>query len=570
MQTQLSSRERQHQRALGELEARHTALQSSVGDIQQELGTKGTALQTTQLRLSQRDAAVSSLENEILRLKAQTGDADTLGVIKRELSEQVAHIKTLEATNRQQMVELKQLRKNHKSVEVVEEEKRVLQSRVRMMDDLRKELAEAQLQTQILEDEKRSWTSYLEGESAGNEGMVYNSPEEMAKAFISERMEKLTLVERLGAMQPEINMRDESIRQLESEKAKLTAKLQKTKTGGDGTADGADSKARARLERQKNLAIKEVDYLRAQIKAFESEETEFAPEKVDEAANSRVQELESLIDQYRAEVQTLQTDLTKLEMTSNPAPPASLKRPLEDDADERLGELRRKTRSLQDELTAIQTRNNSLEADLKATTSQLTALRSDSSRTRVLELRTNPTATHAAIAASTLSTLRDENAALLAQLENRPIPTKVVPISTLESHRLQISDLEAQIARLTKKEQRLKQIWTSKFHEFAEAVAATLGWKVHFLPNGRFKVTSILYPSLVNKDGEEEENSILFDGEQGTMKVSGGRESQFANEIRPLIEFWVDGRKEVPAFLAACQLEFYERSTSAQQGEVEV
>ena len=117
---------------------------------------------------------------------------------------------------------------------------------------------------------------------------------------------------------------------------------------------------------------------------------------------------------------------------------------------------------------------------------------------------------------------------------------------------------------MDKKQSRLKSIWNSKFLEFAEAVAATLGWKVVFMPNGRFKVTSILYPSLINKEGEEEENSILFDGEAGTMKVSGGRDSVFANEIRPLIEFWVDGRKEVPCFLAACTLEFYERTTRAQ------
>ena len=82
------------------------------------------------------------------------------------------------------------------------------------------------------------------------------------------------------------------------------------------------------------------------------------------------------------------------------------------------------------------------------------------------------------------------------------------------------------------------------------------------MPNGRVKATSILYPSLIN-NGEEEENSIVFDGENGTMKVSGGPQSVFAGEIKGLIEFWVEGRKEIPCFLAACTLEFYERTTSA-------
>jgi hypothetical protein len=60
-------------------------------------------------------------------------------------------------------------------------------------------------------------------------------------------------------------------------------------------------------------------------------------------------------------------------------------------------------------------------------------------------------------------------------------------------------------------------------------------------------------------DEEEGSSFILFDGEQGTMKVSGGPQSQFAKEIRGLIEFWVDGRGQVPCLLAAMTLEFYER-----------
>lgn len=573
-QTQLSSAERQHKHGFGDLEARLSALQASYEEAQRDLGSKVSVLQTTQQRLSQRESEVGNLENEILRLKAQTGDTDTLAVIKRELSEQVAHIKSLEATNREQSAELKQLRKTHKSVEIVEEEKRVLQSKVRMMHDLRRELAEAQLQKQILEDEKHSWTSYLESGANGRAGMKYESPEDMARAFVTERMEKLSLVEKLGAIQPELSVREDTIRMLEEDKAKLSAELEEKKRTPSATARAtapADSRALSRLERQNNLAVKEVEYLRAQLKALEAEEAEFNPDKINSEENTlhsqRVQELESLVDGYRSEVQTVHAQLLQQETTPNTSQPPSrsspLKRSLEDDAeDPRTGDLRRKLRTLQTSLDTLQTRNTSLETELSAHIAQLKALR-ETSRVRVLELRDNPTATFEAIKLSTLNLLREENSALLSQLEGRPSSTKVVPISTLEHARLKIRELEATIAQRDLKQKRLKDIWTSKFHEFAEAVAATLGWKVVFQPNGRFKVTSILYPTLINKDGEEEENSILFDGEKGTMKVSGGEKSLFANEIRPLIEFWVDGRKEVPCFLAACTLEFYDKSTRA-------
>lgn len=465
------------------------------------------------------------------------------------------------------MAELRQLRKTHKSVDIVEEEKRVLQTKVRLMDDLRKELSEAQLQKQILEDEKYSWTSYLESQNAENDDVKYNSPQDLAKAFVTERFEKMSLVERLGAIQPEITVKDDTIKTLEDEKAKLHVELDKLKDAAGIAPIATDNKAVARMQRQKNLALKEVDYLRAQMKALEEEQQEFSPEQVNQESNQRLQELEALIDQYRSEVHTLQADVTKLE-ANPPAAAATLaqtprKRPHEEESDERLGEMRRKMRSLHDDLSQLQTRNSTLEAELKANISQLKALR-EASKTRVLEFRDNPTAKAERIKMSTLNVLKDENKALLDQLEGRPNGTKVVPISTLENVRLQMQELEATIAQRDLKQKRLKDIWTAKFLEFAEAVASVLGWKVVFQPNGRFKVTSILYPSHINKDGEEEENSILFDGDKGTMKVSGGEGSLFANEIRPIIDFWVDGRKEIPCFLAACTLEFYERTTRAE------
>ena len=563
-QAELTSQDRQSKHAFSGLEQKHTTLQTSVEGIQQDLESKVNALQATQQKLMQRESEVGELENEVLRLKAQAGDSDTLGVIKKELSEQVTYIKKLEATNRDHMAELKQFRKTQKGIEVVEEEKHALEAKLRIMEDLRRELSEAQLQKRILEDEKRGWTSYLESEAAGEEDMKYDTPEQMAKAFLQERLERLSLMDKVGSMQPEMSVKDEDIQRLQDEKATLQVEVAKLRSSDTATAPAGgsgDSKVRTRLERQKNLITKEVEYLRAQMKTFEAEEAEFNPEQVDEERVKRIHELEDMVQQYRAEVETLQTDISKVEAQAPVQSPKKRAREDDEEADERLGEMRRKARTLQTDLDKMQARNQLLEAELKASVSQITSLK-ESSRTRVLELRNNPTAEVEAIKLSTLRTLRDENAGLLSQLEGKSPSTKVVPISTLENLRLQLQESQTQITQNEKKTLRLKQIWGSKSLEFREAVCSILGWKLDFMPNGRVKATSILYPSVVN-DGEEEENSIVFDGENGTMKVSGGPQSVFAGEIKGLIEFWVEGRKEIPCFLAACTLEFYERTTRA-------
>lgn len=547
-------------------------MQASFEDAQQDLSGKVTALQAAQQKLVQKETEVGELENEVLRLKAQTGDSDTLAVIKKELTEQVTYIKKLEQTNREHLTELKQIRKPSKSIDVVEEEKRALEAKVRMMDDMRKELAEAQLQKRILEDEKTSWTSYLDMEAAENEDLRYETPEQMARAFLQERLERLDLLNKLGSIQPELLVKEENIRILQDEKTRLQSALEEARdavAAAGANAGSGDAKTMiSRLERQKNLLTKEVEYLRAQLKTFEAEHAEFSPEQVDEAHAKRIHDLEEVLAQYQTEVQTLQTELSKQlekleKQPSIPCTPKKRSREEDDASNERLGELQRKVRTLQTDLEKLQKRNQLLEAELKASVSQVKSLK-ESSRTRVLEFRNNPTAEVEAIKMSTLNTLRDENAALLAQLEGQPHGTKVVPASSLENVRLQLEETKAQMKKMEKKDMRLRQIYSAKALEFREAVCSILGWKLDFMPNGRVKCTSILYPTQYC-DGEEVENSIVFDGENGTMKVSGGPQSVFAGEIKEMIEFWVEGRKEIPCFLAALTLEFYDKTTRAMK-----
>ncbi|CAO2654257.1 Nn.00g109900.m01.CDS01 [Neocucurbitaria sp. VM-36] len=550
---ELSASQRQSEHRYNTLRAEHKTLKDSVEEIQTDLQSKVNALQTTQKKLGQKEEEVGELEADVLRLKAITGDAETLEVIKRELSDQVAHIKKLETLTREQNTELKQYRKQHKAIEVVEEEKRSLQTKLRMMDDLQRQLGEAEVRKQFLEEERDSWTSYLEAEAETHGEIQFETPEDLARAFIQERIERTDLLNKLGEIKPELTVKEANIQALEEEKAKLQAEIQQLKVSGTTSGPNAnDSKARARSERQKALAMKEVEFLRAQVKAFDDEEREMQSDTYDAAKTERIKELEDLVDQYRKEIDALQKEFNSAEKVT-PAV-AGQKRPLEtEDNNERVGELRRKNRQLQEDLNTLQKKMKLVESEYKAQHAQLKKLK-ESSRTRVLELKSNPTADAEALKLSTVRTLREANAQLLAQLENQKTPPSTVPLATLDAAKDELDEIKAQLASSTKKISRLKQIWTAKSLEFREAVASILGWKLDFMPNGRVKVTSMFKPA-----DEEGENSIVFDGENGTMKVSGGEQSEFAGEIRDQIVYWVEGRKEIPCFLAALTLEFWEK-----------
>jgi mitotic spindle assembly checkpoint protein MAD1 len=476
------------------------------------------------------------------------------------LGDQVNHIRNLEARDREQVTELKHLRQVHKAVEVVEEEKRSLQRKLEAAESVHNELDEERRQRQRLEDERRSWSAYLQS-AGGTDGQIeFDSPEAVARALVSERLHSASLTEKLGELQPEIADRDNIIKTLENEKARLLDEMEKLRaTGGSGAGN---DKARARLDRQRALAVKEVEYLRAQLKTFDMEDMTLQPENVDQQKLKRIQELEDLVDKYKAEVSTLHADLSSIESasTSPVQPVLGSKRPREgDDAEhEQLGQLARKNRKLQSEFSELQTAHRILQKEHEVVASQLTSAK-DQLKTRILSLRSNPTSDHEATKASTLAALKLENTELKAHIERKPTLFATIPASQLAAAQREIAEARAETASAHKSSRRLKEVWAAKSAEFKEAVFSTLGWTVTFIPGGKMRVESVYHPSQT----DEHENSIVFDGEKGTMKVGGGPRSAFAQRIGDNIKFWVRERGCVPCFLAALTLEFWEEQTRA-------
>lgn len=560
------------------------SLQKTLKDLQNDLQSVRGNLQSTQEKLSQRESDIATLETENLRLKAEGTDSETMLVLKRELSDQVNHIRDLESTNREQGTELQRLRKVQRNVEVVEEQKKSLENQLQLMKDVEAELGNLQIQKQILEDERQSWTSLLQ---VDGEAPELDSPEAVVKALVQERIEKATLVDKLGKVDAQFLDKDELIKSLETDKARLRQEIDNLRAAGAAASGAAaENRVRSRLERQRVLAVKEVEYLRAQLKTFDTEEMTMNADhsQFDEQKSQQVEQLEKLIDEYRGELEKAHEELSKREapqQQDDAQTPRGVKRPLspaESEAEnERLAMLTRKNRTLQESLSKSEQAAALLNRELEATKSHLKSLQAKS-RTRILELRDNPTAEVEKLKLSTITTLRAENRALLAQLRNEHANIKVIPLSTLESLKLEVQDMERTVAEKEKRMRRLKEIWTAKSSEFREAVASLLGYKLDFLPNGRVRVTSMFHLSAAYRHGDPsassdsrgpgsmgngEENSIIFDGENGTMKISGGPNSMFAMEIKHLIKFWVEERKDIPCFLAAMTLEFYDKTTRA-------
>ena len=554
-------------RKTNDLQMQLTSIQGSVQEMEESAQGKDSMVQQLQTQLSAKDSQIANLEADVLRLKAQSGDAETMAIIKSELSEQVSHIRALEAANREQLSELKHLRAVYRATEVVEEEKRTLQRKLDAAEMIERELSEARMQRQRLEDERLTWAAYFKNASDGPSDAEFDSPEALARALTEERLTSALHLDKVGALQADIVSLQDNIQSLLRDKSTLKTQLEEAKATAQASST---DRALLRLDRQRALAVKEVEYLRAQLKTFDVEDQTMQPDKYDEERATRVQELENIIDNYRKEVESLHAELSSRENDTNgapstPQPSAGSKRSRADDEEfqEQLGQLTRKNRKLQEDLSGMQTKVALLEKDLSANREQLAAVK-EQNQTRVLSLRSNPTSDYEAIKRDTLKALQKENHDLLATLRSKGKDSSVsyIPTSVLAAMEREVAAAKAETASAQKSARRLKEVWGSKSQEFKEAIFSTLGWTVTFIPNGKMRVESTFFPSQT----DEHENSIVFDGERGTMKVGGGPKSAFARRIGDQIGFWVREKGCIPGFLAALTLEFYEEHTRTTKG----
>lgn len=584
-QARLSDQERHYQHQVNDVESKRVSLQETLETVKQELEELSQHCEGTQTRLSERDDQIARLEAEVAALKTHSADGEVLHLVQSQLSEQVAHIRKLESTNREQVGELRRLRDAHRSVQVVEEQKHGLEVELQVLKDVQRQLGEAQIQREILEDEKRMWTSLLERDGQDQE---FESPEAVVRALIKQRIEFASLTDRLGTTESELSEKDEMIKGLDAEKNGLKAELERAKFAQKAlTEPNPDNKSYKRLERQRVLAVKEVEYLRAQLKTFDTEETVLMENaNYDNQRAEQIKKLEGLVDQYKSEAQATHAELVKLEKVAPPASttleePRGTKRSAEslEDGDhgQQIGPLLRKNKNLQIALQKTAQQSQLLATELQASKAQLKALR-ESSKTRVLELRENPTANAERVKMSTLRTLKEENAGLLAQVRGEGLSgVQSVPASSVDALQLDLRDMEMVVADKEKRMRRQREIWTQKAGEFRDVIASVLGYKVNFLPNGKAKVSSMYYGrgQEAGEGGEEDEEDededeqdyIIFDGDQGTMKISGGPDSAFGREIKDLVNFWVKEKKQIPCFLAAMTLEFYEKFSGRIAGE---
>lgn len=85
-QDEIDSEYRKHRSEMAGKDDIIRALEQSLEELKVAMETKNSVLEETHKKLSEKVEEVQELETELLKMRTQTGDADTLRILKRELS----------------------------------------------------------------------------------------------------------------------------------------------------------------------------------------------------------------------------------------------------------------------------------------------------------------------------------------------------------------------------------------------------------------------------------------------------------------------------------------------------
>lgn len=84
-------------------------------------------------------------------------DDESWTVVREELHRQASHVRTIEAANAKMNAELTTLRQRHANIEILKEQKRDLEQKVRGVEELRETVAKLEAELEAARKEREEW-----------------------------------------------------------------------------------------------------------------------------------------------------------------------------------------------------------------------------------------------------------------------------------------------------------------------------------------------------------------------------------------------------------------------------
>ncbi|KAF8581961.1 hypothetical protein K439DRAFT_1618637 [Ramaria rubella] len=476
-------------------------------------------------------------------------------VVREELHRQAAYMRTLESQNAKLTGELLSLKERHTSVEVLKEEKRDLERKLRAADDLREMVARLEAEVEAGRLEREHWAD-AQNSSNPRHAPSMNTSQDLAEL----RLKNALLQEEQGAIKATLHRRDLELKDAvtgATEARECIAKLEEE--AKELRHHGA------RRDRRLDLAEREVGFLNALVASFTAEQHSDSDQDV---KLQRIQNLEEMLKTLKSENEQLEQEI--IAVGSGKRSGARQASP------EHMNNVNL-TMIFTVEVTEAQTANAKAADKIEELEQTLFELRGDIAsgehvppNVRVLSMRDNPLQNWTDMRQEVVDRLNKENDALLKRLEaletsgartDQGSDEHLVPRESWEKEHKEKCDLEEMLKQKEKRLLRLQQVYSSKAQEFRDTMSSILGFKVHFFANGQVKVTSQydLNTSFVFQPTGKKQ-----DDDDGTkMQLLRGGDSSLPDLSRT-VDYWVNQRMCIPGLMATVTLECYDKTKRGQ------
>ncbi|KAJ3176052.1 coiled-coil domain-containing protein mad1 [Geranomyces variabilis] len=488
-------------------------------------------------------------------MNLQANDALTeLITLKRGLIEQTTHLRTMEKKMRDLEVQNSNLLSTQQNTELLKDENEHLAAQVARLAESRDAADKLAVEIEQLKAEKQEWARFL---SENDDVVGVDSPHALAQALANARLELAALKEASGEDRASAKWRAAELERLREQLKEREARIADAERRRE-----LEARACKRLEHSRQLAQKEIEFLREQLRSYDIEDASNAADSTavahDALKADRIRVLEGAVDEYRAALRALEDQLAYIEKNKNggiQAAPAHQEPP----QDPQLPALLAAARA---ECESLHSRVHELERALGRG-------EHNPATHRVLQLAKNPETMELAVRQATLDALQAENAQLRAQCANAPTPAtsgggdRAVPVESLRVVELECSKLKQEIQDTKKRNDRLQQVYQTQVQEYREAVYSLLGYKLVIESDGRVRLTSCFAddPRYRYQPGGGTGTSVpavVFDSAGGTVTLAGGSGGQVEAAVRNALRQYLDARGCAAAFLAKVTLVLFE------------
>ncbi|XP_073420085.1 mitotic spindle assembly checkpoint protein MAD1-like isoform X1 [Dendrobates tinctorius] len=380
----------------------------------------------------------------------------------------------------------------------------------------------------------------------------------------------------LAIQQREIKLKEENLgiinstRMLESARQKLQDELLKTQNNfleEKKRREQVDALVR-RLQKRVLLLSKERDGMRAILDSYDSELTpsEHTPQltrRLRDAeenlqkihaqnAEMEVQLSQALeetgLQKQRAELLTAELSLLKSQMSTTELGTSI--------TSEAVNSLRLKIEELEAERGRLEEANKILEMRLERLSLQGSY---DPSKVKVIHFSMNPATKAQQQRKDDIQNLQDECIKLRELVRilegGSTVPDKLEAAGSIQSPVQEVSELKKQVESAELKNQRLREVFQTKIHEFRTVCYMLTGYRIDITTENQYRLTSMY--------AEHKEDNLLFK----STSPSGGKlqllDTGFSRTLKDFIDLHLHHQNSIPAFLSAVTLDLFSRQTFA-------